>query len=145
MSDDWKWVLRSASSTRPVLRLLPGLAPDPNAPSRHTTVFSETSGLVQLSGGDAGQVSGFGNEADLGTAFAVATSLYGRNRVAVSGNLGYMAQSGMATAGFGTSYTRDFGSTSPVFSVIMRQLTIPRAGEGLAGSGPEIANCRRCA
>lgn len=136
MSDDWKWVLRSASSTRPVLRLLPGLAPDPNAPARHANVFSETSGLVQLSGGDAGQVSGFGNEADLGTAFAVATSLYGRNRVAVSGNLGYMAQSGMATAGFGTSYTRDFDGTSPVFSVTMRQLTIPRAGEGLPGSGP---------
>jgi len=136
MTDDWKWVLRSASSTRPVLRLLPGVDQDPNAPSRHTTVFSETNGLVQLSGGDAGQVSGFGNEADLGTAFAIATSLYGRNRVAVSGNLGYMAQSGMATAGFGTSYTRDFDGTSPVFSVTMRQLTIPHAGEMGPGSGP---------
>jgi hypothetical protein len=136
MSDDWKWVLRSASATRPVLRLLPGVDQDPNAPSRRATLFSETSGLVQLSGGDAGQVSGFGNEADLGTAFAVATSLYGRNRVAVSGNLGYMAQSGMATAGFGTSYTRDFGSESPVFSVTMRQLMMPRTGEGLPGGGP---------
>jgi len=136
MSDDWKWVLRTASSTRPVLRLLPSLDQDPNAPARHAAaVFSGTNGLVQLSGGDAGQVSGFGNEADLGTAFAVATSLYGRNRVAISGNVGYMAQSGMATAGFGTSYTRDMGPASPVFSVTMRQMMMPHAGEGLFG-GP---------
>jgi len=136
MSDDWKWVLRTASSTRPVLRLLPGANQDPNAPPRHApAVFSETNGLVQLSGGDAGQVSGFANEADLGTAFAVATSLYGRNRVAISGNVGYMAQSGMATAGFGTSYTRELGPSSPMFSVTMRQMMMPHTGEGLFG-GP---------
>src|SRR5712692_1398199 len=28
MTDDWKWVLRSASDTRPVLRILPNLDPD---------------------------------------------------------------------------------------------------------------------
>src|SRR5689334_9400792 len=61
MSDDWKWVLRSASSTRPILRILPGLNPglNPDRPARTTTVFSETRGLVKVSGGDGGQVSGF--------------------------------------------------------------------------------------
>ena len=144
MSDDWKWVLRTATSTRPVLRLLPGLDEDPNKPAhRSTGVFSETNGLVQLSGGDSGQTSGFGNEADLGTAFAVATSLYGRNRVAFSGNLGYMAQTGMATAGFGTSYTRELGATSPVFSVTMRQMMMPHAGEGLfSGPGNDLPPLR---
>src|SRR5207245_8890809 len=69
MTDDWKWVLRSAAATRPVLRILPDF--DPNRPAHRVTgVFSETRGLVQLSGGDGGQVSSFGNEADLGTAFA---------------------------------------------------------------------------
>jgi len=136
MTDDWKWVLRTAGATRPVLRLLPGINQDPAPPARHTTVFSETNGMVLLSGGDAGQVSGFGNEADLGTAFAVATSLYGRNRVAVSGNLGYLAQSGMTTAGFGTSYKRDFGLASPVFSVTMRQMMLPRAGESPFANSP---------
>jgi hypothetical protein len=136
MTDDWKWVLRSASSTRPVLRVLPDLDSDPKRSGRHSAaVFSETRGLVQLSGGEAGQVSGFGNEADLGTSFAVATSLFGRNQVAVSGNLGYMAQSGMASAGFRTSYTREFGPTSPVISLTMRQMVMPRAGEALLG-GP---------
>jgi hypothetical protein len=86
MSDDWKWVLRSASSTRPILRILPNAHPDPDQPARHATaVFSETRGMVQLSGGDGGAVSGFANEADLGTAFAFATSLFGGNQVAFRG------------------------------------------------------------
>jgi len=138
MTDDWKWVLRSAAATRPVLRILPNFDPDfdPNRPARRVTgVFSETRGLVKLSGGDGGQVSSFGNEADLGTAFAFATSLFGANQVAVSGNLGYTAQSGMASAGFRTSYQRDLGSVSPVLSLTMRQLALPRAGDALVG-GP---------
>jgi carboxypeptidase family protein len=134
MTDDWKWVLRSASSTRPILRILPNF--DPDHPARRTAaVFSETRGLVKLSGGDGGQVSGFGNEADLGTAFAFATSLFGSNQVAVSGNLGYTAASGMASAGFRTSYARDLGPISPVVSLTMRETFLPRTAEALAG-GP---------
>ena len=137
MTDDWKWVLRSASATRPILRILANPDPDsdPARPRHATAVFSETRGLVKLTGGEGGQVSSFGNEADLGTAFAFATSLFGSNQVAVSGNLGYMAQSGMASAGFRTSYTRNLGSVSPVVSLTMRQLELPRIGESLIG-GP---------
>ncbi len=137
MTDDWKWVLRSASATRPILRILPNFDPnfDPDHPRRGTAVFSETRGLVKLSGGDGGQVTGYGNEADLGTAFAFATSLFGNNQVAVSGNLGYTAQSGMATAGFRTSYKRDLGGISPVVSLTMREMVVPRLTEAMAG-GP---------
>ena len=88
---------------------------------------------MKLSGGDGGQVSGFGNEADLGTAFAFATSLFGSNQVAVSGNLGYTTQSGMSAAGFRTSYTRNLGGVNPVVSLTMRQLYMPRAGDAMAG------------
>ena len=80
-------------------------------------------------------MTGYGNEADLGTAFAVATSLFGNNQVAVSGNLGYTAQSGMATAGFRTSYKRDLGGISPVVSLTMREMVIPRISDAMAG-GP---------
>jgi len=137
MTDDWKWVLRSASSTRPILRILPNFDPDdPGHTARHATaVFSETRGLVKLSGGDGGQSSGFGNEADLGTAFAFATSMFGSNQVGVSGNLGYTAQSGMASAGFRTSYGRDLGRVSPVVSLTMRETFLPRIAESLTG-GP---------
>lgn len=141
MTDDWKWVLRSASSTRPILRILPNWNPgDPDRPERRSTaVFSETRGLVKLSGGDGGQVSGFGNEADLGTAFAFATSLFGSNQVAVSGNLGYMAQSGMASAGFRTSYARDLGRVSPAVSLTMRETFLPRFAEAFTG-GPAVGD-----
>jgi len=140
MNDDWKWVLRSASSTRPILRVLPNLDPDGAPRPRHSSaVFSETRGLVELSGGDGGQVSAFGNEADLGTAFAFATSLFGANQVAVSGNLGYTTQSGMASAGFRTSYGRDLGRVSPVVSLTMRETFLPRFAEAFTG-GPAVGD-----
>ena len=43
MTDDWKWVLRSASSTRPVLRLLPNFNPDydPDRPARRGGVLGD--------------------------------------------------------------------------------------------------------
>jgi len=144
MNDDWKWVLRSASATRPILRILPNFDPDydPNRQSQHTTVFSDSRGLVKLSGGEGGQVSGFGNEADLGTAFAFATSLFGNNQVAVSGNIGYTAQTGMASAGFRTSYQRNLGSVSPVVTLTMRELVLPRMAEALAGPGGDLPALR---
>ena len=138
MTDDWKWVLRSASSTRPILRILPNFDPDaiPDRSAHRTAaVFSEARGLVKLSGGDGGQLSGYGNEADLGTAFAFAASVFGNNQVAVSGNLGYTAQSGMASAGFRTSYAHELGPVSPVVSLTMRETFLPRITEALAG-GP---------
>src|ERR1035441_3378010 len=51
MSDDWKWVLRTASSTRPVMRMLPGVvaAPPDDAEKPHRTVFSDTRGLLMFS------------------------------------------------------------------------------------------------
>ncbi len=96
MSDDWKWVLRSASATRPVLRLLPdpGLGSPPVHETTAAALFSDTRGLVQLSAGDQGQTSSLGAEPDLGTAFAVATSFLGRNQVQMSGDVGYSSYSG---------------------------------------------------
>src|SRR5205085_1828408 len=80
ITDDWKWVLRSASPTRPVLRFnADALAPDPTAKTTHTAAFTDTRGILRVSAGDGPLVTGIGNEADLGTAFALATSLYGNN------------------------------------------------------------------
>src|SRR4051812_28874563 len=84
MSDDWKWVLRSASSTRPVLRFTP-VNPAPRATTDRATAFSDTRGMLKVSAGEGSLVSGVNNEADMGTAFALATSLYGNNLLQVSG------------------------------------------------------------
>jgi hypothetical protein len=135
MSDEWKWVLRGAADTRPVMRFGPGAVAEPsNAPGETPTVFSDTRGMLRFSAGE-GSLSGVANEADLGTAFALATSLYGKSMLQVSGNLGYGAQNGVPAAAFRTSYCPDLDGNKPVFSVTMRQLYLPeRIGEAMNGS-----------
>ncbi|MDQ6664065.1 MAG: carboxypeptidase-like regulatory domain-containing protein [Acidobacteriota bacterium] len=128
MTDDWKWVLRTASSTRPVLRILPGRRIDDSFPRRTQAAFSDTRGLVKVSAGDAGHISGFGSEADLGTAFAFATSLFGSNQLQFSGNLGYGSLSGVPSGGFRTTFSHPIGDTNPEISVTMRQLFVPGRG-----------------
>jgi carboxypeptidase family protein len=144
MSDEWKWVLRGASPTRPVLRFTgDALARSGSATSAHTAVFSGTRGILKVSAGDGPVVSGVGNEADLGTAFALATSLFGNNMVQVSGNVGYGSQTGVPTAAFRTSYSRNMGAGSPEVSVTMRQLFLPgRLGSAIAGSDSALPMVR---
>ena len=94
-----------------------------------------TRALVRLSGGDGGRVTSFGNESELGTAFALATSVLGKNQIQFSGNLGYASQSGVPSAGFRTSYSRGDGDApSPEVTVTMRQLFVPgRVSAALSG------------
>ncbi len=95
MTEDWKWVLRSAPATRPVLRYLDIDAdadPAQNAAAGtqskvaastvgHAAVFSDTRGLVNVSAGEGSLNAGVSNQADLGTTFALATSLYGNSLI----------------------------------------------------------------
>jgi hypothetical protein len=136
MSDEWKWVLRSASPTRPVLRFSGDtVALTDVKTKRRTAVFSDTRGVFKLSAGEGSVGSDTGNQADMGTAFALATSLYGNNMVQVSGNVGYGSQTGVPAAAFRTSYSRNLGSESPEVSVTMRQLYLPgRLGAALTGN-----------
>src|SRR6266853_4804666 len=132
MTDDWKWVLRSSQSTRPVLRFLP----DPGSSSSSRSImaaFSNTTGQVKLSAGD-GQSFTNGAQQDLGTAFALATSLAGSGRVQFSGNVGYRANAGLPAAGFRTSYSRATADgSSPELVITMRQLSVAtHSGSGIA-------------
>ncbi len=108
MSDEWKWVLRTSSATRPVLRLTPvSSSGSPSAGHRHlATAFTETTGVVRLSAGETGPMAGSGSD-DVGTAFGVATRINGVSRVRLSGDFGYIASSGLPTAAFRTTYSRD--------------------------------------
>ena len=128
MTDDWKWILRSASATRPVLRFTGEALAKPPRRAAHATVFSDTRGVLRLSAGDGPMVSGIGSEADLGTAFALATSVFGNNSLEVSGNLGYGSQTGVPAAAFRTTYSRTSGG--PQVSVTMRQLLLPGRVDG---------------
>jgi hypothetical protein len=135
MSDDWKWVLKESASTRPVLRMLPGGAVDPTQSSvsdpnqRQSpsgSVFSDTRGVLNLSAGDAGSLGSSSSQTDLGTAFAVATSVFGHNQVQLSGNVGYSAHSGLPAAGFRTSYSHD--GSGPEVAVTVQQVYLPVRG-----------------
>jgi hypothetical protein len=147
MSDDWKWVLRSASPTRPVLRFTgDALAKDTSHSSSHGTVFSDTRGVLKLSAGDGPLVTGVGTQADMGTAFALATSLFGNNMLQVSGNVGYGAQTGVPTAAIRTSYRRNIGFGDPEISVTVRQLFVPgRMGTAIVGTDSSLPMVRSMA
>jgi len=132
MTDDWKWVLRSSSATRPVLRYTTASS---SSKQRLTLAsFSQTSGILRVSAGDSDSVSG-STAQDLGTAFALATLVNGWARVRLSGNLGYMANSGLPAAGFRTTYSRDAGGDStPQVAITVHQIYFPGLGAG--GSYP---------
>ncbi len=128
MTDDWRWMLRTASPTRPVLRFDGDvLATTPRRPSRGS-VFSDTRGVLELSAGEGAMFTGVASQADMGTAFALATSVFGNNMLEVSGNLGYGSQSGIPAAAFRTSYSRSADGNGPQVSVTMRQLLMPGSG-----------------
>ncbi len=127
MSEDWKWVLRTASATRPILRYLPDEDKETRSVARKISgAFGEIQGMVRVSAGDGGPISGLGSESDLGTAFAVATSLFGNNNLLLSGNLGYGTMHGAPSAGFHTVYTREMSNgAQPEISLTVRELFRP--------------------
>jgi len=124
LSDDWKWVLRSSQATRPVLRFLPASSDSQSAASTGS-IFSDTTGLLKVSAGD-GESFLAGTQQDLGTAFAVATSIYGTSRVQLSGNFGYVGNSTIPAAGFRTTYSHGpDGGSGPEVTLTVRQLALP--------------------
>jgi len=130
MSDDWKWTLKASTSTRPILRFLPDSPPDPGDKPAGESAFSDTYGMLKVSAGDPGSLGGTSSQSDLGTAFALATSLFGRNRLQLSGNVGYSPGANLPATGFRTSFSRDgFG---PEISVTMQQVYLPgRTGQSV--------------
>jgi hypothetical protein len=144
MSDDWKWILRTATATRPILRLIepkPGVPPVD--PAERAAIFSDMRGVLKVSAGEGSIASNIANEADMGTAFALATSLYGNNLLQVSGNVGYGSQTGTPSAAFRTSYSRNFAGTTPEVSLTMRQLFMPaRLNAALAGNDAALPMLR---
>lgn len=144
MSDDWKWVLRTASETRPVLRITPGVVisdPDEHKVAAKREVFADTRGVLRVAAADPGQLASAGSYTDLGTAFALATSLMGGNQLQVSGNLGYASNAGIPSAGIRTSFSRTDAGGAPEVNVTMRQLFLPdRVGTAvLSGQGDSPA------
>jgi hypothetical protein len=127
MSDDWKWVLRSSTATRVITRALPahGKSTTPEVPQK---AFSDTRGLVSLSAGEAGSLLSDVGLADFGTSFALATTLYGRNKLTLSGAFGQSIRSGMPTMGVRATYARSDSegiSDMPEITITAEQVALP--------------------
>ena len=140
MSDDWKWTLRADSALRPILRMLPELNSQRARAAgslERASLFSDSRGLVRISASDGGETAGSIGEADLGTQFAFATSVYGGTHLKFSGNVGYGTASGSPTAAIRTTFQRDLGSASPAVSVTMRQIFLPFHGVTGSASGAD--------
>ena len=139
MSDSWKWALRADSSMRPILRFLPvqqgASSRAETSSSSGAAIFTDSRGLVKISASDGATISSDG-QADLGTQFAFATSVYGGNRFQLAGDVGYSAGSAAPSAAIRTTYSRELATgDKPEISVTMRQFFVPvRAGQGLIGS-----------
>lgn len=124
MGDDWKWVLRAAPSTRPIMRFLPewSSSADSGTLRPFGDIFSETEGILKVSAGDNDSASALSQQ-DMGTQFALATSIYGKSRLQLSGNVGYSANGSLPATGFRTTYshTTDSGS-NPEITFAVRQM-----------------------
>jgi hypothetical protein len=142
MSDDWKWVLRSTMTSRPVLRFRQGVdISDPTTDQRRhaLAMFSDTRGVVKVSSGESNPFSAIGSQPDLGTTFALATSLYGSTHLQFSGNIGYALNAANPAAGFRTSYSRNDGS-GPEVKLTVRQLSLPAHGASPIPGGQGTEN-----
>ena len=136
MSDDWKWATRAGFGTRSILRLLP--VHGSTSASSHSPAFTDSRGLVRLSGGDSSSSDAFSNDSDVGTGFVFATSLYGANQLLFSGNLGYVSAGGLPSAAFRAAYSRPFLGGNPVIAVTVRQVSVPEHINGTEGSVPHF-------
>jgi hypothetical protein len=143
MTDDWKWVLRGSSSTRPVLRFLDDAAasraPQSHQARSHAAALSETQAMLSVSAGDPPAAAGSATEADLGAMFALATSAFGdgNNMLELSGNLGGVgSQAGTPVTAFRTGYRRNASGDGAEFSLTVRQIYLP-GRLGAAAAGPE--------
>ena len=151
MSDSWKWALRADSALRPILRFLPvqpvntaseSTASQPTAsPSSGTAVFADSRGLLRISASDGATVSSDG-QADLGTQFAFATSLFGGNFLHLAGDVGYAPGTTAPSAALRTTWSRELPTgDKPEIALTMRQIFVPlRVGQGLMGNAQNGAS-----
>lgn len=127
MSDDWKWVLRSSAATRVITRAMPVSAKS-TSPENPQKIFTETRGLVSLSAGEAGSLLSDVGLADFGTSFALATTLYGRNKLTLSGAFGQSIRAGMPTMGVRATYARadsEDVASMPEITITAEQVSLP--------------------
>ncbi len=117
--DDWKWVLRSASS-RPILRILEEGSTAPAAESPEAN--HDLTGTLSFVAGSTS--AGFGTASDMSTLFSVERSIFSSGTMAFQGDVGY--GSGSPNAVLRASYSRTTANGSkPDVALTVRRLAAP--------------------
>ena len=136
MSERWKWVLRARHSRRNVLRFAPAAHDEREEFLRRLSgTFEDTRAYAEFSAGQGNRSNGLRSQQDLGTAFAVATSLFGNHDLTVSGSpgVGRSVTTGGSRA-FRTTYAKEIGLARPEVALTVRQLqTSTAAATGVFG------------
>ncbi|HEY6925830.1 MAG TPA: carboxypeptidase regulatory-like domain-containing protein, partial [Steroidobacteraceae bacterium] len=130
--DDWKWVLRSASS-RPILRMLEdgSLAPVAASGDHPGLDKHDLKGTLSFVAGSAS--GGFGSASDMNTGFSVERSLFSTGTVGLQGNVGY--NGGSPNTVLRASYSHALANGSkPQMAFTMRRLAAP----GIHGYGTAL-------
>jgi len=117
--DDWKWVLRSASS-RPILRMLEdGSVPPAAQPGTESANAShDLKGTLSFVAGSAS--GGFGSSSDMSTVFSVEKSLFSSGTMAFQGDVGYGNGSPNAVLRASYSHTLANGAKPEVAFTMLR-------------------------
>ncbi len=140
MSNDWRWYVRARHSRRNVLHFGAGERDEREEFLRNLGGhFEGTRAYAGFTAGRGNRTSGLRSHQDLGTAFAVATSLFGSHDVTVSGSpgMGRTDLSGGPRA-LRTTYARDVGLARPEVALTVRQMQVSSvATTGLMGSGAQ--------
>ena len=146
MTDDWKWVLRSAPATRPITRYLPLEEASSSSATKKPGVFSSTHATVSLTGGDSAILDDAeSDQTDVGTSFALSTNVFGKNQVQFSGTVGQVAGIAAPLMGFSVVYSREEAhgfSSAPEVTLSVRELAIAGSqagpGDNVAGALPIV-------
>lgn len=128
--EEWKWILRSAAPTRPILRFLEKTGSGKNSSATLQDPRERAlRGTVQVSAGAGSR--GFGNDPGLHTTFAMEYDLTGANVVGMAGSAGW--ERGTPASSFRTAWNhRSANGSNSSFSATVRQLSLP--GEYRPGS-----------
>ena len=132
MSDDWRWVLRSSTATRPINRAVNVNLPGSSSGDTRAPLFSETHARLMVSGGDNGLLSSDFGAGDLGTGFALSTNFLGKNQLQLGGSMDQTGNIGPSAIGLFAVYSRNETGSSGAPPEIVFSFT------QLGGIGPQL-------
>ena len=130
--DDWKWILRTSASTRPILRYRQETESAENNPPRPLPPAQRLIGVIPVSSrGESG-----GGDTAMGSVLAYLRPLSADSDLLVAGS---MTADGMQASTLATAFRRNLKSDPQEITLTVHQLTFGEAGPLAGNNGMEPA------